>query len=68
VTTSGPDKRHVGILVCFVIVGVTVTRDNLVIGIALLGALNLAAVQAFPRRTERKMAEVRRNNEQLPRL
>jgi hypothetical protein len=58
-------KRHVVILVCFAIVGVVVTRDYLVIGIALLGALNLAAVQAFLRRTEKKMAEARRNNEQL---
>lgn len=56
------------ILVCFAVVGVAVTRDYLVIGIALLGVLNLVAVQAFLRRTERKMAEARRNNEQLAEL
>jgi hypothetical protein len=61
-------KRHVVILVCFAVVGVVLTRDYLVIGIALLGALNLVAVQAFLRRTEKKMAEARRNNEQLARL
>jgi hypothetical protein len=61
-------KRHVVILVCFAVVGVVVTRDYLVIGIALLGALNLVAVQAFLRRTEQKMAEARRNNEQLAQL
>ena len=56
------------ILVCFAVVGVVVTRDYLVIGIALLAALNLVAVQAFLRRTEKKMAEARRNNEQLAEL
>jgi hypothetical protein len=61
-------RRHVVILICFAVVGVAVTRDYLVIGIALLGVLNLVAVQAFLRRTERKMAEARRNNEQLAEL
>jgi hypothetical protein len=61
-------KRHIVILVCFAVVGVVLTRDYLVIGIALLGALNLVAVQAFLRRTEKKMAEARRNNEQLAQL
>lgn len=56
------------ILVCFAVVGVVLTRDYVVIGIALLGALNLAAVQVFLRRTERKMAEARRRNEQLAQL
>jgi hypothetical protein len=61
-------RRHVVILVCFAVVGVAVTRDYLVIGIALLGVLNLVAVQAFLHRTEKKMAEARRNNEQLAEL
>jgi Flp pilus assembly protein TadB len=61
-------NRHVVILVCFAVVGVAVTRDAFVIGIALLAALNLVAVQAFLRRTERKMAQARRNNEQLAQL
>jgi hypothetical protein len=61
-------RRHVVILVCFAIVGVVLTRDYLVIGIAVLGALNLAAVQIFLRRTERKMAEARRENERLAEL
>ena len=61
-------RRHVVILVCFAVVGVVLTRDYVVIGIALLSALNLAAVQIFLRRTERKMAEARRNNEQLAQL
>ena len=61
-------RRHVVILVCFAVLGVLVTRDYLVIGIALRAALNLVAVQAFLRRTERKMAEARRNNEQLAEL
>ena len=61
-------RRHVVILVCFAIVGVVLTRDYLVIGIAVLGAVNLAAVQVFLRRTERKMAEARRENERLAEL
>ena len=61
-------KRHVVILICFAVVGVVLTHDYLVIGIALLGALNLAAVQIFLRRTERKLAEARRNNEPLAKL
>ena len=56
------------ILVCFAVVGIAVTRDYLVIGIALLAALNLVAVQTFLRRTEKKLAEARRNNEQLAQL
>ena len=47
--------------------GVVVTRDYLVIGLALLAALNFVAVQAFLRLTARKMAEARRN-EQLAQL
>ena len=61
-------RRHVVILVCFAVVGIVVTRDYLVIGIALLAALNLVAVQTFLRRTEKKLAEARRNNEQLAQL
>ena len=61
-------RRHVVILVCFAVVGIVVTRDYLVIGIALLAALNLVAVQTFLRRTEKKLAEARRNNEELAQL
>jgi Flp pilus assembly protein TadB len=61
-------RRHVVILVCFAVVGIVVTRDYLVIGIALLAALNLVAVQTFLRRTEKKLVEARRNNEQLAEL
>jgi hypothetical protein len=57
--------RHVVILSCLALVGVVLTRSYLITGLALVTALNLAAVRAFVRRTEKKTAEARQKNEQL---
>ena len=60
--------RHIVFLACFALIGVALTRDYLVLGLALLVALNLAALRVFLRRTEKKTAEARQKNEQLAQL
>ena len=56
------------ILASFALVGVLLTRNYLVFGLALLTGVNLAALRVFLRRTERKTAEARQKNEQLAKL
>jgi hypothetical protein len=60
--------RHLVILASFALVGVLLTRNYLVFGLALLTGVNLAALRVFLRRTERKTAEARQKNEQLAQL
>jgi hypothetical protein len=57
--------RHLVIFACFALVGVALTRNYLVFGLTLFSALNLAALQAFLRRTEKRTAAAREKNEQL---
>jgi hypothetical protein len=56
------------IFVCFALVGVVLTRNYLVLGLALFSVFNLAALQFFLSRVEKRTAQARQKNEQLAQL
>jgi hypothetical protein len=60
--------RHLVIFVCFALAGVVLTRNYLVLGLALFSVFNLVALQFFLSRVEKKTAQARQKNEQLAQL